>query len=332
MENENSATYNLTGGDIQTILDNLLYRALEPIVQHTCVFDTQIVHILSRVSINKKRKLVSIDRLLAISMLAKALVETNVKIKFKLIESAKIERCIIHRFITILLTDLKQFDSLYKRNFIKSDAKLLKKMNVIASSLGATDIESLYCAYAQASEFVEAYFNYRNSVVDHYIKFAYKVSNSFRTTKHNNYDSGDVQQNFLSAITKAIDKYDSSKGALTSYINYWILNAQTCNSNSSEYGIAYTLPHGKKRSRVSDKSNVNFSLSLDSKEMLNAVHADNVYANFEIDEEHKIIQYLTKAVDKNGCVRLTLDIGEYHTKKEYAAMRRQMTEESISEQ
>ena len=121
---------NLTGGNIQTVLDNLLYRALEPIVFNTHVFDTQIVHILSRITINKKRKLVSIDRIKAISLLAKALTETDVKTKFSLIEQAKIERSVVHRFINTILVDLGYFDTLYRQNCIKREAGLEQQRRV----------------------------------------------------------------------------------------------------------------------------------------------------------------------------------------------------------
>ena len=318
---------NLTGGNIQIVLDNLLYRALEPIVSHMNIFDTQIVHILAKITTNKKRKLVSTEREVAISLLAKALTETNLKIKFSLIEQTKIERSIIHRFINNVLIELTVFDQLYKLNISKRDVCLENKMKVIASSLGASNYEDLYCVKAQVTEFIEAYYSYRNSIVDHYIKFSHKMSNNFRGQKLNNYDSHDVLQNFLSAVTKAIDKYDSSKGALTSYINYWILNAQTCNSNSSEYGIAYTLPHGKKRGKVYDKKRVNFSQSLDSEELLNIEHHDNVHELIETKEENSIIQYLTKAVDRKGCLRLTLDIEEFFSAKEYNIMRQNMSTE-----
>lgn len=329
MATEFATSQNLTGGNIQIVLDNLLYRALEPIVFHTNIFDTQIVHVLSRITTNKKRKLVSIERERAISLLAKALTETNHKIKFSLIEQAKIERSIIHRFINNVLTELNVFDSLYKSNLLKKSIYIENKMQVIASSLGASDYENLYCVRAQVTEFIDSYFSYRNSIVDHYIKFSHKMSNNFRGSKLNNYDRNDVLQNFLSAVTKAIDKYDSSKGALTSYINYWILNAQTCNSNSSEYGIAYTLPHGKKRGKINDKSNVNFSLSLDSEELLNIEHIDNVHGDIEDKEENIIIQYLTKAVDKKGCLRLTLDIEEFFSEKEERQMRECMARQKF---
>lgn len=311
---------NLTGDNIQTVLDNLLYRALYPIVCNTVIFDTQLQHVLARITINKKRKLVSIDRNVAISILCKALVERDCNVKFALIEQAKIERCIVHRFVSNILSEMEQYYPLYLQNIRKPNKIQEAKLNAFAKMYGAKHYDNLFCIYLQVTDFIGEYYTYRNSVVDHYIKFSHKMSNNFRSSKNKNFDSDDMFQNFLSAVTKAIDKYDSSKGALTSYINYWILNAKTCNSSTSEYGIAYIIPHSKKKEKVTDKSVVNFSVSLESEE-INDVEIDDVHDKTEEDEEHSIIQYLVKKVDKRGCLRLTMDIDEYFSKAEYAIMK-----------
>lgn len=320
---------NLTGGQIQIVLDNLLYRALESIISDTTVFDAQIAHILSRITLNKKRKLVSSDRESAISLLCSALVEKDCKLKFEYIKRVKMERSVIHRFLSNIQKDLKIFEELYHKDFMNSTVITQKRLNATLKMLGSTDAESLFSASKKMSEFLESYYLYRDEAVSHYIKLSHKVSNTFRSSKTNDYDTHDVLQNFLSAVTKAIDKYDSSKGALTSYVNYWLLNAQTCNSNSSEYGIAYTIPHGKKRSMVDSKSNVNFSVSLESDHILDIEHSTNVHESVEKEDEHSIIQYLIKTVDKYGCFRLTYDIGEYFSKTEYQRMKEAMRSDAI---
>lgn len=312
---------NLTGDNIQTVLDNLLYRALYPIVRHTKIFDTQIQHVLARITINKKRKLVSIDRDIAIALLCNALVEEDFALKFALIEQVKIERSIIHRFIDLVMKDIEIYYQLYISNLAKPNKIIDAKLEAFRVNFGAKSVDDLFVIRSQVNDFIAEYYKYRNSIVDHYIKFSHKVSNNFKQTK-NNFDSNDVFQNFLSAVTKAIDKYDSSKGALTSYINYWILNAKTCNSSSSEYGIAYTIPHSKKKEKVSNKKYVNFSTSLDSDEILNIEHSDDIHQDTEREEENKIVQYLIKTIDRHGCLRLTLDIEEYFSAKELDTMRK----------
>lgn len=316
---------NLTGDNIQTVLDNLLYRALEPLVSNTCVFDTQLVHILSKITVNKKRKLVSTPRDKAISLLCLALTEKNVNLKLQHIKDVKIERCTIHRFLTNILKDLDVLDSLYVEQYTQFCPVRKRKIEAMLKFLSATtDADTLFIARKQIRDFLNQYFDYRASVLEHYIKHGYKMSNNFRQSKTNMFDSKDVMQNFLAAITKAIDKYDSSKGALTTYINYWLLNAQTCNSNSSEYGIAYTLPHGVKKNYVSDKTCVNFSVQLDAETVDSESHVPSPLDGIENEEADSIIRYLVKSVDRYGCFRLKYDIDEYFHKSEYKMMQKIM--------
>src|SRR5690606_36939465 len=127
----------------------------------------------------------------------------------------------------------------------------------------------------------------------------------------------------------AIDKYDSNKGALTSYINWWILNAQTCNTSEHEYGIAYVVPQSH-RKKIAEKSTgyLNHSVSLDdlvneeSSKNLHSLIGDgyDVAEDFERGETSRMIMYLAKHADINGCARLTLDIGEYFSPEELAVM------------
>jgi hypothetical protein len=103
---------------------------------------------------------------------------------------------------------------------------------------------------------------------------AYKQAHTYCKQKGTNFDFDDVQQSLMAAITKALDKYDSSKGALTSYINYWILNALTYASADygHEYGVSYLIPQTQKKAVQGTKAEqVNFSVSLNA--MLDAESA-----------------------------------------------------------
>ena len=142
----------------------------------------------------------------------------------------------------------------------------------------------------------------------------------------------------MAAITKAIDKYDSSKGALTSYINYWILNAQTYSNTNygNEYGVAYTIPQVQKRNVQGTKATqVNFSVSLDAitsgegedeeidlKGFL--VGDDGVDKKIEAAQEASILMFLIKSADPLGLARLYLDLDEYISRKEKVLMLRSM--------
>ena len=152
-----------------------------------------------------------------------------------------------------------------------------------------------------------------------------------------NFDFEDVYQNFLTAITKAVDKYDCSKGALTSYINYWVLNAQTCSNtdHGHEYGIAYTIPPlQRKQMALGDKSNVNFSVSLDkpmATEGGDAVSLKDYLVgdagvDLKIEHQQEIdrVRYLAKCADIKGLARLYLDLDEVFSGKELRNMKKNM--------
>ena len=63
--------------------------------------------------------------------------------------------------------------------------------------------------------------------------------------------------------------------------------------------------------------------------MLNAEHTDDVHGDIEEQEESVMIQYLTKAVDRRGCLRLTLDIDEYFSRQEYQKMKEHMVKNKL---
>ncbi len=324
---------NLTGDNIQSVLDNLLYRALEPFVFRCSIFDTQLVYILSRITQNKKRKLCSLDREQAMSNICKALVTQDLSYKLGCLSSVKIERNLTHRFIHKFLTEATKYKENYQCYLSTKDSKekkrLEQKLKTFASFIGCDDFHQIPVILGQAEDFLYLYYKYRNSVVGHYVRMAYKFSKSYRESKTNYLDSKDVVQNFLYAIAKAIDKYDSSKGALTSYVNYWILNAQTCNSSSAEYGIAYTLPHSKKKKISEERERVNFSSSLNADLAEHDIPDDSDHV--ERNQEQEVLKYLIKKADINGCARLCLDIDEYFTKKELTIMKRHMKKQKQSQ-
>jgi hypothetical protein len=330
---------NLTGDNIQTVLDTLLFNALRPIVLNSDIFDTQLIHVLGIIAKNKKRKLTSLPRNRSVSLICELLKATDRHQKYKIITELKLERRYIHSFIARFLEETSGFYALYEQSLRtnkKNNASLTKKLEVLASFVGFSNSEALFYTIHTCRDFLDEFYSYRNSVVDLYIKHASKQAHAYCQAKQNNYfDFNDVHQNFLSAVTRAIDRYDSSKGALTSYINYWILNAQTCSTNTHEYNIAYTLPQSKKkRIAIHGADEVNYSVSLDtlhsdsdsdSVNMHNVVtDSDTVHRKVESDEQTKLIRYLVKSADINGCARLTLDIDEYFNRKELKRMRKFM--------
>jgi hypothetical protein len=225
---------------------------------------------------------------------------------------------------------------LYQQYLLATDEaerlRLGKKLSVVARSLHiGLDPDSMFCIVTQSKDYLDLAYKFRNSIVNNYVRYAYKAAKIFCASKTNSLDFQDVWHNFLAAITKAIDKYDCSKGALTSYIKWWILNSQTSNSASQEYGLAYDIPQQQRKGlAIKSRTSVNFSVSLDS--LISSDHGDAALRDYvteekgldeclERDQDIDHTMYLIKKADlSGGLARLYLDLAEYFSKKEIRKM------------
>lgn len=331
---------NLTGEQIQQVMDMLLYKALEPIILYTNAFDPQVEYLLMLLAANGKRKLSSLGRDVVVESLAAYLVHTDRKKKFELIRSARIERFFVHSFIKRFVDDNSAFIKQYV-DFIQAPNNV-KRTNLDnrAVIIGGCKRSDFYNAVRISSAYISQFYAYRETIIGHYLKHSSKQAKAY-AQGHGNTDFMDLRQSILKAVITALDKYDSRKGALTSYINFWIFNAAT-SSTEHEYGIAYTIPQTQKKKLFDGQSSeVNFSVSLDSltknsddDETSSVLHStlteDNQLDNdMEQMESSRIVQALSKFVDKKGVARLCLDIGEYFSKAELQQMRNQMRKEGL---
>lgn len=344
---DETLTDNLTGGQIQEVLDTLINAAVGPIIRGSSAFDLQVIHLLSCTARNRKRKLSSLPREVSIDTMCQYLVSSNADDKVRHVAAMRLERGFIYNFVVRFLKETHGYVELYKewlQTKKKSERKLKRvRLQVIESSVGCSD-DKLFQVITSSHDYLHLAYKFRNTVVLNYLRHAFKQARSYVRMKGPNFDIQDVYQNFLAAVTKAVDKYDASKGALTSYINFWLLNAQTTsNSNHGhEYGVAYSIPQLQKKA-LAEKSiagkNVNFGISLDrmvsgngdndeQKELVQIIAGDESVAEHLLaEEELDVVRSLIKHADPSGIARLYLDIDEVFSDKEKKRMLRTMREQ-----
>lgn len=333
---------NLTGEQIQQVLDLFLYKALEPIILNTDIFDAQASYILALVSSNRKRKPSSLPRERIIELLCKFLASTSRPDKFRMLREARIEKSFLHVFIGRVMQVCQDSDLKYTRMMmapVKERRSIKADLDLTAKAIGCSDRQGLYRIVSIGSTYLKKFYECRSLVLDHYLKMSSSQASMYIKANGPNFDFYDVRQTILKGVLVAIDKYDSNKGALTSYINWWILNAQTCGATEHEYGIAYTIPQAH-RKRIAEKNTgfMNYSVSLDdavtgddSSRTLHSIIGSsmNVSEDFEQNETDAIIMRLAKIADIRGCARLVLDVGEYFTSDEVALMEAHTKEEFV---
>jgi len=336
-DNKEVRTDNLTGGQIQEVLDTLIQQAVSPIVRESDAFDMQVGYVLSSTARNKKRKLSSLDRDEAIDKMCQFLIADDRNEKVTLVSEMRLERGFIYNFVVNFLKEVEGYCDLYHELLLASDQwsilQIERKMLAIEESVDCSRGD-LFHTIRSADDYLQLAYQFRNIIVMQYLKHSFKQAKSYVKMKGKNFDFEDVRQNFLTAITKAVDKYDSSKGALTSYINWWLLNAQTTsNSNHGhEYGVAYTIPQLQKKA-LAEKSNkarnINFGISLekmvgkgdDGSELGEYIAGSgSVEEELLATEELDDIRSLAKHADIRGIARLYLDIDEVFSNKERRRM------------
>lgn len=334
------ASSNLTGGQIQQVLDYYIYEALKPIVLCSNVFDVQIIHILSIVAKNRKRKLSALEREEFISKLCGVLVQKDRVEKHKLLSLCKIERGFVYNFIVSLLEQTKGYEEIYMNYLICRDVNERQRLNqrlAAIEQMVGFGRGSLYPALSTIKANLNLMYTFRNSIVKQYIKHSFKKAVEYRKMKAGTDISlRDLHQNLLTAIVKSIDKYDCSKGALTSYVNFWILNAMTYANpmHGHEYGVAYTIPQMQKKNIVNGKGSgeVNIGVSLDQVvtegddgELIDLIEGSESVEDVLVrNAEESNLLYLIKLADRNGIFRLWNDIDEYMSANEKNRMLRSM--------
>lgn len=336
-----SADKNMTGEQIQQIMDMFLFKALEPLILYTNVFDAQVEYLLLLIATNRKRKLSSLDREVVVEKLAAFLSVSDRHQKYALIRDTRIERSFIHRFLRAFVKDTEGYVKDYNQFMSNPTRAQQVKFDKYAAETGRCSRHEMYKAVQICAPYLKKFYEYRNEVIGHYIKNNNKLAKAHTTNPGSNSSCRDLVQSIHRSVITALDKYDSRKGALTSYIGTWAKNATTT-TKEHEYGIAYTVPQTQRKKMYEGTStDVNFSTSLDAVyggddedgEMgLHAVIADSapMEKDLEKDQQIHLVQKLAKKVDPLGLARLSLDIGEYFAPTEHSIMLDHMREEGLA--
>ena len=336
---------NLTGGQIQEVLDFLILNSLRPIIEASDIFNVQLAYLLTLTAQNRKRKLSSLPRAEFMSLMSRALLTRDRTERYELISGAKIERSFLYNFVVKFLHHARDYKATYVA-FLRSRPgyerdRLESKLKVLETALTLSR-DKMLPALHLSQDYLDMSYSFRNSIVENYIKKTGKQARAFVQLKGDNFDVNDVRQNFLTAVTKAIDKYDSSKGAITSYINFWVLNAQSGSESDHEYGIAFTIPQlQRKKLAMGSKGDVNFSVSLEGMMrggnnneeygVIDTIQGDIGIEQSRINSEDlQTTRMLIKQSDPSSLARLYLDIEETFTSDECMAMARNMISEGLT--
>lgn len=307
-----STRYN--SNQLMKVLDDLLNRAIEPIVKATDLVDHFFVSCLSWYSANSRRRISCLSKGKIMQMLSVfPLLEE--KGKLRMLKRIKLERNIRFKIIKVFLVLAKEYQALeiqeLKTLCLVKKSRLRERMLAIQESIGGSDnISSV--AYAVDFWYKKA-LEFRNQIQEKYMRLAAVTANGYYRSCPERFDLNDMAQNFQTAVLKAINKFDPSKGTLSICVQGWLRSAQSPSSNfTHEYGIAYSVPPSVKRSLAKGGAShpVNISSSMELKEVQSLDSGSTPEDHAERESDVLRVRRIAKTADPLGLARLRLGIGE----------------------
>jgi hypothetical protein len=280
------------------VLDKLLFKAIKPIIFNTDYVNDLLVELMHLSMVNHRRKISNLDRDVFITMVFSFLV-SNKEAQYKLLKKMKIERTFIILVIKMFCDDCKNYVASIT-DVKNKESKLRKAM--IERKVFLLKSSSLLPVLTEVKKFFDDAIEFKKQIIEKYIRLTIVAAQNHYKVNDSKMELDEIIQTMFVYVSHAIDKYDQTKGTLTSYITTWLQHARN-QSSVNELETSFILPHAK-RNEIK-----NASVSLESIEHLEQEDNEN-------NDDIIRVRQLAKLADPLGFARMSMDIQEYLTREE----------------
>jgi hypothetical protein len=254
--NRKQITQNMSGKQIADVLDCFLLNCIKLLVLNTRFLDSKICSIFIQTINNHRRKVTSKDKDIEVENFYKFVMLEDHEEKIKIIRRMELERNLWENIINEFLDLSKDYVYRYD-NWIPMTGKdwMDQELKVIEDKVKANR-QTLKPTIINIKKQMHYYHQFKYMIMQKYVKLAWKEA---IVLAHNNrrIETDEAFQNIIMAISTAISKYSPNKGALTTFINYWILNTKKNPQFGHEYGHSYDLKSKIKRDLYDEHGNAN---------------------------------------------------------------------------
>lgn len=251
---------NLSGNQIETLLNYFLYKALCPFIQ-TLWFKNQLALGIDVAFRATKHRILNDDRLKLINHFFNAISVLNVNDIIKSLKESGTNREVLLDIIDLYLRktqelldlDVDFYRSINKKSY---DTKVADRIATLVHELGDLPI-SFYIKTSKESRFwFNKYLDFRDLILSKYYRLAFKYAKMTKYAKPN-VDEQCLFKSFVLAINTALNKYSSKSGALTSYIILWFKSTLTNPRFDYSMGRPFKLSNYAKNKMVQSGMSVN---------------------------------------------------------------------------
>lgn len=279
-----------------SVLDTMLLNAISPILQCCNFADSYVSGVLHHTAANGRRKVSNSGRF---NFLARAMLFLSVPSQKKtpVYRSLRLERNITFIIVKDFLDECENYYDFKSKEVREKTLEIEHRIGYF----GGADLSS---AIRATKYWFTAYCNFRNAVLEKYMRLITLQAQKFYQQNNSNIDLDDLLQNYILFASKAIDKFDHRQGTLTSYILNWLNHARNVTA-SHENGTAFVLPPNKRRACTVN----NIGVPLDDSSV-KEIEVDSI-TTVEDAASIERVRRLARLADPHGYARLSLGIEEY---------------------
>ena len=323
---------NLSSLQIADVLDELLFNAMEPVVEGTNILESILVEVLPFTATNARRKFSSLESHQDFIDHLFSFMVVNKKHKMKLIKQARMERTLYFKALDIFEQTTAPLPTLMKQYITLNHKRVIERGNVVAKidkicrTIGA-NITSIY-AYRQKAVFWHYHATqFKQMICEKFVRLSYNEALKESKMTKLTISRGDLFRDLLVSTSKAIDKYDTNKGPITSYIKWWFKDAKTQSRNGHEYNTAFQMSAAQRKMMLNNGQAIN-NLTVELNDTIASEVADDKASALDnmIDfERDTFVQKIAVKADPFGFACLMQDIHYELSEQERTAMRETMT-------
>jgi len=136
--------------------------------------------------------------------------------------------------------------------------------------------------------------DFREMITEKFYRFAYKEANKNMAATRVVADRDDLYDNYQLEVIRSIHKYDSDKGILKSYLDFWLRHANTNSPFDHQRQFSYTIPSARRRALQKNNWNIggateyNLAHELDESVMENTPVEPTVLQHTDDDFRRKL--------------------------------------------
>jgi hypothetical protein len=227
---------NLTSYQYLSVLDELLYNAIYPLIEGTKFIEIFLSQVLAWQTINSKRKVVGVGRAAFSSYATMFFLLDDPRQKLKLLKKLKIDRA-------VLFEAIRRWMTLSESAIVVADADNLKNLKANLIKLAMLDEQAsvrpgfhAFAIYGQVQYWYTNAEGWKGKILEKYTRLCLTTARRDYVQMKHTGKLDDMIQVYLMSAAKAIDKCDTDRGVLTTHIQNWLLSAKNIVRNSQSTG------------------------------------------------------------------------------------------------